>query len=121
MADTDIPNHVSIDENHSHYWRHYKHLGVRIDGEDRPGDVHEFNVAEGWAMVRQRNDIGQFKIDPQNTRRFLLMRVQGQIEPYLKRPIPVPAPFKASDQSALDAAAAKRARKAEKLKALANG
>lgn len=115
MAEDSIPNHVSIDDDNPHFWRHFRHLGVKIDGKERFGDVHEFNVAEGWAMVRVKNDIGQFKIDPNNTRRFLLERIEGVIEPRLKSPLPVPAPFKASDQAALDAAAAKRARKAARL------
>lgn len=120
MADS-IPNHVCIDEESPHYWQHYRLLGVKIDGLERKGDVHEFNVAEGWARVRRKNGIGQFMIDPENTRRFLTERIEGVIEPYLKRPLPAPPVFGASDQAALDAAAAKRARKAEKLRAQANG
>lgn len=66
MAEDIIPNHVCIDEGHPHFWKHFRHLGVKIDGKERLGDVHEFNVAKGWAMVRVKNDIGQFKIDPNN-------------------------------------------------------
>lgn len=121
MAEGIIPNHVCIDEGHPHFWKHFRHLGVKIDGKERLGDVHEFNVAEGWATVRVKNDIGQFKIDPANTRRFLLERITGKIEPYLKKPLPMAPAFGASDVAAISAAQAKRERKAAKLRAQANG
>jgi hypothetical protein len=121
VLDSGIPNHVSIDESSPHFWRHFRNLGVMIDGEIRQGDVHEFNVAEGWAMVRQRNGIGQFRIDPDNTSRFLLERIEGKIEPYLKRPLVVEHGPNAGDLARMSAAAAKRARKAAKLRAQVRG
>ena len=47
MAEDSIPNHVSIDDDNPHFWRHFRHLGVKINSKERFGDVHEFNVAKG--------------------------------------------------------------------------
>lgn len=108
-----IPDRVSLDPESPHYWPDYRKLGVVIDGVNRPGDVHEFCVSEGWAMVRVRNAKGQFKIDPARSG-FLVERVEGRIEPYLRESMPDRRKT-VGDAVAINAAEAKRQRKAAKL------
>ena len=111
--DMDIPDRVCINPSDLHFWPQYKSLGVKIDGEDRPGDVHEFCVSEGWAMVRERGPNGKFVIDPEG-KGYALVKLEGKIEPYFRRPpetAPVPTQ---SDYDRIKAAEAKRARKAMK-------
>lgn len=115
-----IPDRVNIDPG-EHYWPLYKLLGVKIDGEDRPGDVHEFCVSEGWAVVHKRGPNGKFAIDPENSQRFALERIQGKIEPYYRRQPDPPRGSTSADEARLKAAEEKRARKAAKLKGQNNG
>ena len=113
-----IPDRVSLDPTSPHYWPHYRKLGVNIDGKKRPGDVHEFCVSVGWAMVRVRNEKGQFKIDPTG-QGFMLERITGQIEPFLREPLPDERKTLA-DAERLRAAEEKRQRKAAKMRSHAN-
>lgn len=113
-----IPDRVSLDPTSPHYWPHYRKLGVNIDGKKRPGDVHEFCVSEGWAMVRARNEEGKFRIDPSGSG-FMLERITGQIEPFLREPLPDERKTLA-DAERLRAAEEKRQRKAAKMRNNAN-
>lgn len=106
-----IPDRVSVNKASPHFWPHYKKLGVRIDGRDRPGDVHEFCVSEGWALVRKRDAQGQYVHE---NGLYLDEKIEGRIEPYLKTPLKDGSTE--ADQRALAAAAERRARKAEKLR-----
>ena len=81
-----IPDRVSIDKDSPHFWPTYYLLGVRIDRRERLGDVHEFCVSEGWAMVRSRGIDGKPYDD--GSGKFAMERIEGEIEPYLKKPLP---------------------------------
>lgn len=110
----EIPDRLSINPSSPHFWPQYKSLGVRIDGEERKGDVHEFCVSEGWAMVRARNEKGQYRINPDKRSEYLLERINGVIGPYFKR---LPGDDKVPTQGDYDrikAAEAKRHAKALK-------
>ena len=109
-----IPDRVCINPSSPWFWPQYKSLGVKIDGEERKADVHEFCVSEGWAMIRARNEKGQFKIDPANASEYLLERMTGKIEPYFKRPPETVSAPGQGDYDRIKAAEAKRARKAMK-------
>lgn len=102
-----IPDRVSLDPTSEHFWPEYRKLGVRINGEQRPGDVHEFCVSEGWAMVRSKTPEGRYRHDG---RTILLDRIEGHIEPFIRKPLKGPPGD--ADKAALAAAEAKRARKA---------
>ena len=112
----DIPDHVSIDASSPHHWPLYYVLGVRIDGRERLGDVHEFCVSEGWAMVRAKGIDGRPYDD--GTGHFALERIEGKIEPYLKKPLP--GQKSAADHERIRAAEEKRARKAAKMRSNAH-
>jgi hypothetical protein len=112
MAHMDIPDHVSIDAKSPHFWDCYYLLGVKIDGRERLGDVHEFCVSEGWAMVRARGLDGKPYDD--GTGHFAMEKITGRIEPYLKKPLPGQKTL--ADAERINAAEAKRQRKAAKLR-----
>lgn len=112
----DIPDHVSIDTASPHFWPTYYLLGVRIDGRERLGDVHEFCVSEGWAMVRAKGPDGRPYDD--GTGHFAMEKIVGKIEPYLKKPLPGQKTL--ADAERIRAAEEKRARKAAKLRERAN-
>jgi len=98
-----IPDRVSIDPKSPHFWPDYRKLGVRINGEVRRGDVHEFCVSEGWAKVRQRTKWGYVV----NGDTYALEKIEGRIEPYFAfERDPAPDRQKAAEE--------KRARKAAK-------
>lgn len=111
---TAIPDRVSIERTSKYFFPNYKGLGVRIDGVNRPGDVHEFCVSKGWADVRARNEKGQFRIDGE-TNGYVLERVHGLVEPFWKFP-PKGDTKTAADAERMQAAEEKRQRKAEKLR-----
>lgn len=77
-----IPNHVSVDPSSPHYFAHYMHLGVILNGVDRRGDVSEFNVAEGWAKVHARNANGKFIKG--NGGRITVLKIKGTVTPYYR-------------------------------------
>lgn len=104
-----IPDRVSINPKSPHFWKQYKKVGVRIDGKARLGDVHEFCVSEGWAMVRAKGPDGRWMMEDGE---IVLEKVEGRIEPYLRAPINDGT--SEADQLALAAAEEKRRRKAEK-------
>lgn len=98
-----IPDRVSIDPESPHFWPHYRKLGVTFNGRPRSGDVHEFCVSEGWAMVRIRTRLGY---ETENGK-FKLQRIEGMVMPYWTGGM-VP------DVDRESAAEAKRARRAAK-------
>lgn len=101
-----IPDRVSMDRASAHFWPFYYLLGVRIDGRERLGDVHEFCVSEQWAMVRSKGPDGRPYADLKG--RYIVQKVHGLIEPYLKKPIPGQKTI--GDAERVRAAEAKRAR-----------
>jgi hypothetical protein len=111
-----IPDHVSIEKGNPNFWPGYKKLGVKIDGEIRRGDVVEFCVSEGWAMVQVKDRFGRRSVNPE-TGTYFLERVEGLIEPYWITPEQKAAG--PGDAERLSAAEAKRQRKAERNRSIA--
>ena len=114
------PDRLSVDVASPHFDDCYKRVGVRIDGEERRGDVQEYCVSEGWIMTRERNAIGKFKINREGE--YVLKKIFGTVVAYFKdrRPTRTAAPvFRQTVEqatAALSAAEAKRQRKATKLR-----
>ena len=115
-----LPDRLSSDPKSPHYDRSVLRLvGVRFNGEDRPKDVIEYDRIAGWIVVHIfdiggapiRNDDGTWASE----RHF------GKVEPYW-RAVPrepyVPVAVLPAEHFK-SAAEEKRARKAAKLKALA--
>lgn len=110
-----IPDRVSIERDSPFFWPGYKKLGVKIDGEKRSRDVVEFCVSEGWARVQAKDKFGRKIVDPENTGHWLLVKVEGKIEPYwIDKEQRAASP---ADAARLSAAEAKRQRKAAALAA----
>jgi hypothetical protein len=112
-----IPDRLSVDPNSPAYDPIYKELGLRFDGVERDADVQEFCVSEGWIEVRLRNAKGQFIREPNGE--FKVERLVGRPEPYFKKAQVARTPIivdPAGDKLRIEAAQAKRDRKAEKLK-----
>ncbi len=110
---SDIPDRVSLDPESPHYWRHYRKIGVKLDGQKRENDVHEFCVSEGWIMARVRRN-GRWVID-ESGQGFLLERLEGNVEPFAASPLV--KIVTTADHQRRAAAEEKRARKAAKRKA----
>ena len=114
------PDRLSVDSSSPYFDTCFKRVGVRVDGEERRGDVQEYCVSEGWALVRERNVLGKFKIDEKG--QYVLKRMFGKIVAYFKDNRPTRRVASAYQQSAvsansaLEAAEAKRRRKAAKLR-----
>lgn len=116
---TNIPNRLSTDKRSVFYDPCYVRVGVRFNGEERD-DVHEYNVTAGWITVRERNEAGKYRITQSGS--YALTVLHGTVEPYWKRP-PVEEPIRHviehNDDAHINAAEAKRARRAAKRAALA--
>jgi hypothetical protein len=76
----DIPNRVCAYEGSEYYWPS-KGLGVRFNGVERKNDVVEFDVAEGWVRVHQRDGRGRFK---QERGQWSTITLKGTVEPFWK-------------------------------------
>jgi hypothetical protein len=72
-----IPDRVSLEEDSPFYFPHWKHLGVRIDGQESECVV-EFCVSEGWART-QIFWRGQPKME---RGKFVTVKRWRSIEPY---------------------------------------
>ena len=111
------PDRLSVDRSSPHFDDCYRRVRVWLDGVERQGDVQEYCLSEGWIDVRKRGKGGKFMTNGDGT--YALERLFGRVEATF-RPVPTSTPSarqsEESKQAALDAAAAKRARKAAKLK-----
>lgn len=75
-----LPDRLSVNPD-SPYFGEYGLVGVRFDGSDRPGDVEEYCVSEGWIRVRAFMANGK----PKKERgRFVCLKRYGKVEPYRK-------------------------------------
>lgn len=118
--DTQLPpDRLSVEMHSPHFDPCYTRIGVRLDGLERRGDVHEYSVLGGWITIRQRTSTGQFLRATDGS--YVLKKLYGTVVPYWKdgRPTRASAPAynrpEAATRAALSAAEAKRQRKAERL------
>ena len=114
MDRMNLPDRLSADKRSPYFGRSLlKYIGVRFNGEPRKGDVNEYDRVAGWIDVRERNEAGKFRlVDGQ----FVIKRVYGEVEPFWEKEPPAPRAQQAAEvaQSAVLAAAEKRARKMAK-------
>ena len=120
-----VPDRLSVDPESPFFDPIYKRIGVRLNGIERLGDVQEYCMSEGWIDARRRNGKGFLKGQDGE---WLLTRLHGDVVAYLKDGRPTrtaPATYQKQSpeaaKAALDAAAAKRARRAAKRAGQANG
>jgi len=78
---TDVPpNHLSIDPRSAFYDEEAlsRGVGIRVNGAERI-NVHEYNVAEGWARV---------EVPTAKDRRGnpMVVKLSGTVEPYFRTP-----------------------------------
>lgn len=109
------PDRASCSEDSPFYPGHevLRNLGVKINGEVMPGNVQEYCVSERWADI-------QDGFDKKTKKRKLKRLTDVDVEPFT-RPRPSKQIATETDRAMLDAAQAKRERKAAKLRAQANG
>lgn len=75
-----LPDRLSVDPQ-SPFYGEYGRVGVRFDGSDRPGDVEEYCVSEGWIRIRTFMANGK----PKRERgKFVCLKRYGVVEPYRK-------------------------------------
>lgn len=75
-----LPDRLSVNPD-SPFYGEYGKVGVRFDGSDRPGDVEEYCVSEGWIRVRTFMANGK----PKRERgKFVCLKRWGKVEPYRK-------------------------------------
>ena len=88
-------------------------IGIKINGEVMPANVQEYCISERWADL-------QDGFDKKTKKRKLKRLTDVDIEPFT-RPRPSKQVATETDRAMLDAAQAKRERKAAKLRAQTNG
>ncbi len=122
---TSPPDRLSVDRDSPFFDECYKRVGVRLNGIERLGDVQEYCVSEGWIDVRRWNG-KRFMTGPGGE--YLLTRLHGTVLAYFKDGRPTrsaPSAYQKQSpeaaQARIDAAAAKRARRAAKLAKQSNG
>lgn len=115
-----LPDRLSSDPKSPHYDRHLLRLvGVRFNGEDRPKDVIEYDRIAGWIVIHIF-DIGGKPIRNQDGT-WMSEKHFGKVEPYWRAmpSVPYVPTSVVPAEHFKNAAEEKRARKAAKLKALA--
>lgn len=70
-----IPRRVSVNPRSPYYWPHYRRLRVTLNGQERHGDVEEFDIKAGWCKVH--HPVGD---------RMILRKIRGRVEVYLLPP-----------------------------------
>lgn len=76
-----IPDRVSADKDSPFFMAECVNLGVKFDGVERPNDVREFCVSEGWIRKELRMANGKLKRERGN---ILCFKMRGKVEPYWK-------------------------------------
>ena len=76
-------DHVSLDPKSPHYLPPSKtdNIGVKLNGKERKGDVHEFCVSEGWIRVQLKQG-GRLRSE---RGKLILMKLRGEVKIFNKR------------------------------------
>jgi hypothetical protein len=114
-TDRHPPRRLSTDKSSPHYDDCYVNVRVWLDGKERPNDVHEYDVDEGWIVIRERNGFRKFKIDGRGD--FILKKLEGHVEAFFKDSTPAPVASPASTVQHDDAAAQARAEEKRAMRA----
>lgn len=76
-----IPDHVSVEPASEFYFAEYRKLNVVFNGTQRPNDVCEFCVSEGWIKILLKAGRPGWKM---SRGRFLTLKLNGTVEPKWK-------------------------------------
>lgn len=81
--DEPMPDRFSVNPESPFYDKRWAsiRIGVRFDGSDRPGDVEEYCVSEGWIRVQMFMKNGKVK---RERGKIVCLKRHGKVEPYRK-------------------------------------
>lgn len=81
--DEPMPDRFSVNPDSPFYDKRWAsvRIGVRFDGSDRPGDVEEYCVSEGWIRVQMFMKNGKVK---RERGKIVCLKRHGKVEPYRK-------------------------------------
>lgn len=115
-GDQSLPDRLCVNPSSPFFDPIYKRVRVWLNGSERHGDVEEYSISGGWIRARIRGDNGRFKRDDGDGV-YRTERLEGEVRVELR-----PKAFTKADasieeqQRRIDAAEAKRARKAERMR-----
>jgi hypothetical protein len=81
--DEPLPDRFSVNPENPFYdqrWAQVR-IGVRFDGKDRPGDVEEYCVSEGWIRIQTFLKNGKVR---RERGKIICIKQHGKVEPYRK-------------------------------------
>lgn len=82
--DMPLPDRLSVNPESPFYDKELlatTKLGVRFDGSDRPGDVEEYCISEGWIRVQTYLANGKVR---RERGKIICLKKWGKVEPYRK-------------------------------------
>ena len=82
--DAPLPDRLSVNPESPFYDKDLLarvRLGVRFDGKDRPGDVEEYCISEGWIRVQTYLANGKVR---RERGKIICLKKWGKVEPYRK-------------------------------------
>jgi hypothetical protein len=110
-----LPDRLSVDVQSPFFSPLYKRARVWLNGTERKGDVEEYCVSEGWIRARVFDGNGRFVRTDGGA--YKTVKLEGEVRAELRERTYQPDRGTAEEQQRrIDAAEAKRARKAERLR-----
>jgi hypothetical protein len=83
-SNTPLPDRLSVNPESPFYDAELlktQRFGVRFDGKDRPGDVEEYCISEGWIRVQTYLANGKVR---RERGKIICLKKWGKVEPYRK-------------------------------------
>lgn len=110
-----LPDRLCVDVKSPFFDPIYKRARVWLNGTERKGDVEEYCVSEGWIRARVFDGNGKFVLTDGGA--YKTVKLEGEVRVELRERTYQPNRGTAEEQQRrIDAAEAKRARKAERLR-----
>ena len=110
-----LPDRLCVDVKSPFFSPLYKRARVWLNGSERKGDVEEYCVSEGWIRARVFDGNGKFVLTDGGA--YKTVTLEGEVRVELRERTYQPNRGTAEEQQRrIDAAEAKRARKAERLR-----
>lgn len=110
-----LPDRLCVDVKSPFFDPIYKQARVWLNGTERKGDVEEYCVSEGWIRARVFDGNGKFVLTDGGA--YKTVKLEGDVRVELRERTYQPNRGTAEEQQRrIDAAEAKRARKAERLR-----
>ncbi|WP_298702524.1 DUF3297 family protein [uncultured Brevundimonas sp.] len=110
-----LPDRLCVDVKSPFFDPIYKQARVWLNGSERKGDVEEYCVSEGWIRARVFDGNGKFVLTDGGA--YKTVTLEGEVRVELRERTYQPNRGTAEEQQRrIDAAEAKRARKAERLR-----